>query len=196
MGFLELIKEYKTALLFLLKFLGIYLVFNLIYGVWVEGFAPVSDPFTYFVSGQTITLLEFFYDGLDYEYYPHEPLVWLALDKVVIINAFEGCNGINVMILFFAFIIAYKGPLKQTIIYTLGGILVIHLANIIRIALLFVVAERFESLYYFTHKYLFTATIYGVVFLIWFFWVKGINQLEKREKEYTDEEELELEDEL
>ena len=174
-----MLKQYKPALLFLGKFLGVYFVLNIAYGFWYETFSPLADPITYFVTSQTIWVLDFFYTGLSFDYYPYEPLVWMSLGNQFILNAFEGCNGINVMILFLAFIVAYKGPLVPTLMYMVGGIIVIHLANIFRIAVLFIVAERYHAYLYFTHKYLFTGIIYTVVFLIWYVWVKRANAYNK-----------------
>lgn len=172
-------KEFKPALIFLVKFLGLYFLLNILYGIYFESFAPLADPLTYNVTGQSIWFLDFFYNNLDYEYYPYDQLVWMSLDNNVILSAFEGCNGVNVIILFISFIVAFSGPLKDSIIYIIGGILVIHVFNVLRISLLFVVAEKYYSYLYFTHKYLFTGFIYAVVFALWFLWVRRVNGLKK-----------------
>ncbi len=171
-----MLEQYKPSLFFLAKFLGLYFVLNILYGFYFESFSPIADPITYFVVDNTISFLGLFYNGLDFEYYPSDQLVWMALDKDIILNAYEGCNGVNVMILFLSFIIAYKGELKSTVWFILMGILIIHLSNILRIAILFVVAERYQAYLYFTHKYLFTGIIYSAVFFLWFLWVRKVNK--------------------
>lgn len=170
-------KEYKPALLFLGKFLGLYFVLNILYGIYFESFSPKADPLTYSVTGQTIWVLDFFYDDLSYDYYDYDQLVYLSWENFVILNAYEGCNGINVMILFLAFIVAFKGPLKDSLLFIISGILIIHIANIARIAILFVIAERYQAYLYFTHKFLFTGIIYVVVFILWFFWVRRVRKI-------------------
>jgi exosortase/archaeosortase family protein len=54
------------------------------------------------------------------------------------------------------------------------GLAVIHVANLGRIVLLFLVSLYEPEYLYFTHKYLFTAFIYLFVFLLWILWVMKI----------------------
>ena len=183
---MRLLKEHRPILLFLAKFLGLYFVLNLAYGFYIESFGTLADPLTYWVTGQTISVLDLFYDGLDYEYYPYDTYIWMSLDKEVILNAYEGCNGINVLILFLSFIVAYQGKLKPSILFTIAGILIIHVSNILRIVLLFMVALKFPEYMYFTHKYLFTGIIYAVVFFLWYLWIKKVNKGVKGEEEMSE----------
>src|SRR5690606_20854765 len=89
-----------------------------------------------------------------------------------ILAVYEGCNGINVMIIFVAFLLAF-GPMVKAMLWFLPlGLFMIHMMNLVRITLLFWVSIYVESLMYFTHKYFFTATLYVVVFILWVWWVK------------------------
>lgn len=168
---MKIFRQNKPVFIFLLKFLGIYFLGNIVYGLWVESY-QLADPATYFVSVQSSWILQLLYPNINYAYNPDIPHVWMSLGNRTVINIFEGCNGLNVMILYIAFIVAYRGSLKYTVYFMAGGILFIHLANLFRIALLFVVAEEIPRYMYFTHKFLFTGIIYAAVFLLWFLWVK------------------------
>jgi exosortase family protein XrtF len=95
----------------------------------------------------------------------------LKNDGLVVINVYEGCNGINVIIVFVAFLVAFGGPPKSLVLFGIGGIVLIHLFNLARIAFLFFLALSNSRSFYYYHKYLFTATLYGVVFLLWAVWV-------------------------
>ncbi len=50
---IKLIKEFKPALLFLLKFLGMYVILSIFYGIYVESFGTNPDTITIWVSQQT-----------------------------------------------------------------------------------------------------------------------------------------------
>ena len=94
----------------------------------------------------------------------------------------EGCNGVSVMILFIAFIIAFSTTFKKTSLYILIGLLIIHLLNIVRIALLglgFYYYPEHEEL---LHDILFPLFIYGVVFALWVLWVMKFSGNAKKSK--------------
>ena len=64
-----------------------------------------------------------------------------------------------------------------------AGILMIHLANVIRIALLFWVAKHHETWFYYVHKYIFTAALYVIVLLLWWVWVSKMIKTNDRAKQ-------------
>ena len=53
-------KEFKPTILFLAKFLGFYLIANLIYGAYVTAYVPGADPVTIAVTNQSAQLLSWF----------------------------------------------------------------------------------------------------------------------------------------
>ena len=67
---IKLIKEFKPALLFLLKFLGMYVILSIFYGIYVESFGTNPDLVTIWVSEQTSGILQWF--NLDTSIYPRE----------------------------------------------------------------------------------------------------------------------------
>ena len=77
-----------------------------------------------------------------------------------------------VFILFFAFIFAFKGRWSDLLWFTPIGLVVIHLFNLGRLALLIHLSQSNSELFHFMHKYLFTLIIYAAVFLLWVVWVK------------------------
>ncbi len=170
-------KEFKPALLFLFKFLGIYIVGNVVYGSYVNHYYPQSDPATNWISKQVSTIISF--AGTPVLTLPNQTKPTISLIEVatndIIINVFEGCNGINVAIVFVAFLVAYQGTLKRTIIFTIVGLLIIHVFNLARIILLFQQAKIHSPYFYYIHKYLFTAVLYVVVLVLWWVWASKFN---------------------
>lgn len=167
-----MLNEFKPVVFFLLRFLGIYLAGNLCYGLFVTYYHPGVDPITFSVTQQVSWLLNLF---------GYQTLVTTVADKHVAdlqtplltaLSVYEGCNGVNVWIIFCAFLFA-MGPIKKQIFYFLGwGTLAIHLSNLLRLSFLFFVSVYLPNFWYFMHKYLFTAIIYLVVFTLWIVWVR------------------------
>lgn len=172
-----MIKEFKPALLFLVKFLSIYFVGNIIYGLYIESFGIIADPMTAWVSEQSVFFLKAV--GMNTETLVDDfaPKVRLLLDEHIVLNIYEGCNGLNVMIIFVAFLVAYAGNLQKLLWFVPFGLLMIHLMNLSRIVLLFFVAEYYENYLYFTHKYFFTGIIYVGVLILWYWWIANLSKM-------------------
>jgi exosortase family protein XrtF len=169
----NLFNEYKASILFLVRFLGIYIVGNVFYGLWVESFGKIADPITVIVASHTAKFLTLA-GTEDVTILPSLllPNVSLMLGGHVVVNVYEGCNAINVSILFIAFLFAYKSNLIKTLIFTITGLLSIYLFNLVRVGGLFLVALYFPNHLYLMHKFVFTGVIYAFIFALWFFWVK------------------------
>lgn len=166
------LKEYKPALRFLLIFVGSYFTLNLLYGVWIESLGNEPDKATYWVSSHT----KIFLNTLGFDAWvspnPDGPTIRLKNGEQVVLNIFEGCNGINVMIVFLSFVWAFAAPKKRWAWFIPMGLVVIHFANILRISLLYWFSEKQQNLFHYFHKYFFTAAIYAIVFILWWWWVR------------------------
>ena len=170
-------REFKPALRFLLIFVGAYLVGNIIYGVYVEWYKPAPDPMTVWVTNQAAYALTKLDGPVESVVSAGEPIVLLrdavqGGDSKTTLRVFEGCNGLNVIIVFVSFIAAFGGRAKQIAIFLLTGFLVIHIANLLRIILLYYTAAYRPLFFYYFHKYFFTAVLYVVVMGLWFVWTQ------------------------
>ncbi|MBS1543395.1 MAG: exosortase family protein XrtF [Bacteroidetes bacterium] len=167
--------EAGVAVRFTAIFIGTYLILNALYGWWVESQYPKADSMTVAVARQCAATLR--WSGYDAQIseLPAQPSVHLMNPERTVLNVFEGCNGLNVMIVFVSFILATAKRWKVAAIFGVAGIMVIHLFNILRINLLYWLSMSTPNLFHYFHKYLFTATIYGVVFLLWAYWMTKLN---------------------
>ncbi len=176
----KMLKDFKPVVFFLLRFLAIYLVGNLSYGLFVTYFEPGVDPITYNVTKQISWVLNVFGNETFVTTDPNKHVADLKTPVQTALSIYEGCNGVNVWIIFAAFLFA-MGPVNKKIFYfLLWGTIAIHISNLLRIGLLFFVSFYLPNFWYFTHKYLFTAFIYLIVFALWIMWVRM--QLRKNEK--------------
>lgn len=166
------LKEFTPSLIFVGKFIGLYLVLNFLYGVLITSYESSPDPFTNQVSNQTALVLNALHWPVTIKDSPTRPTTQIIYEKRAVLSVYEGCNGINTAIIFCAFLFAF-GPYRKELAWFLPlGILIIHLSNLLRIILLFFVARFSPQYMYFIHKYFFTASLYVVIFVLWFWWIK------------------------
>ena len=166
------LKPFLPALYFVLRFVALYVAGNLLYGWMVSSYDPAPDPVTRVIAGQTSVILDFsgFPSAIkDSSTLPNVMLSWNSRNVLAI---YEGCNGLNVMIIFLAFILAMGPYVKRMWWFIPAGLSVIHIMNLARIFGLFMVAVYLPEQFYFVHKYLFTAFLYVIVFLIWVLWIR------------------------
>ncbi|HMV08957.1 MAG TPA: exosortase family protein XrtF [Cyclobacteriaceae bacterium] len=173
-----LISQFKPTILFLVKFLGMYVAGSLLYGWFVTYYNPAPDPVTIWVTNQTAFLIRVLGWNVVAMYSQHVPTVSVVLEVKSIISVYEGCSGINVIIIFWSFLFAFGPWGKRLIFFAVTGALIIHVANLIRVCVLFFVAYYYSNALYFFHKYLFTAAIYVVVLLLWLWWIRNLKKRE------------------
>jgi exosortase family protein XrtF len=173
---MSLYQEFKPSILFLAKFIGLYLVLNIAYGFYLDASQQEADIMTRWVTAQTASIIAAYEDDINIG--PKEDLksVYIFKAKNAILSVYEGCNGLNVMVIFISFLVAY-GKLGIRMLWFIPvGLIVIHVFNLLRIILLFHVTISMPDFLYFSHKYLFTAFIYIAVFGMWALWIFKINE--------------------
>lgn len=166
--------QYKPFLAFLLKFFLTYAVLGLIYLAYLsqyDTFKNEPDGFTALVTSQTVKTIQVF--GYECEAKPHEleASFKVFVDNKYIARVVEGCNAVSVIILFVAFVVAFKGKFQKMVFFIFGGIALIHLLNILRIALICIALLNYPQHQHLLHGVLFPLFIYGVVFILWVVWV-------------------------
>tara|TARA_R110002049_G_scaffold5422_1_gene37557 strand:- start:2416 stop:2832 length:417 start_codon:yes stop_codon:yes gene_type:complete len=114
--------------------------------------------------------------------HPNEPSMKLIINGNYLARIIEGCNSVSVIILFLSFIVAFSGKFKITFFYILTGSVLIYIVNLLRIIILslglYHYPERSEVL----HTVVFPAIIYGMVFLLWIFWVNRFSKLNQKDE--------------
>lgn len=134
---------------------------------------------THLVAMQSDALLDAL--GYDVEMLPHpnEPSMKVVLNGTYLARVIEGCNSISVIILFVSFIAAFASKFKTTFFYMLAGSVLLYTVNLLRIVLLSIGLYHFPQQKDVFHTVVFPAVIYGMVFLLWVFWVNRFSKLKK-----------------
>jgi exosortase family protein XrtF len=89
----------------------------------------------------------------------------------------EPCNGLKVMGLFAIFILAFQGSWKDKLWYIPTGVILIHLANAIRVSALTIIEATHPEYLDFNHNVTFQVLIYGIIFGMWYLWVARFSKL-------------------
>jgi len=131
------------------------------------------------VADQTVQVLSLFNYNVNAIQHDKELSVKLVIEGKYTARVIEGCNSISLVILFIAFIIAFSGTLKATILYSLFGSLFIYVINILRIAFLTVMIFKYPENQELLHGLVFPAIIYGVIFMLWVIWVHKFSNFKK-----------------
>lgn len=169
--------KYKPFLFFLGKFILCYALLAGVYKAYLNGFEPTqTDGMTNLVANQTRWLISQFNSEVSILPHSGQPSIKLYYNYEYVARIVEGCNAVSVMILFVAFVVAFTGKLRTTVLFLLGGCLLIHLLNIARIAALAAALHHFPAQEHLLHDILFPLAIYGVVFLLWMLWVNKFSR--------------------
>lgn len=171
---------YKPFLVFLGTFFLVYIVLTILYQAYLASFGLCQiDSITTMVARNTEQILQLF--DADAKVIENKPDLFIRLmyQQKYVARIIEGCNAMSVIILFVAFIVAFSGKLKPTLLYVFGGSIFIYILNVLRIALLCVLLYRFPEQEHFLHGVLFPLFIYSVVFILWVIWVNKFSKYAK-----------------
>jgi exosortase family protein XrtF len=178
-------KKNKAVILFLLRFFVSYFILSVLYQWYIaenQETAPVYKccPITNTVTKHSVSLGNL--TRYNFKSIPSQDEVsnYFYINNRLVSRIIEGCNGISVIILFWAFIIAFKGKFKETILFGLVGSILIYALNIFRIDVIAIGLYEFPDYTELLHQILFPAIIYGFVFLLWVVWVKYFAIKEKK----------------
>ena len=178
----DLIVKYQSVIKFILTFLLVYAVLTFSYKLYLDasdGSKYYPDYLTNLVAKQSQSVLQTMGYDATIAKHPNEPSMKLIVNKKFVARVVEGCNSVSVIILFISFIIAFAGKFKTTIFYILAGSVLIYAVNLFRIAILSVGLYHYPWRKEILHTVIFPLIIYGMVFLLWMFWVNRFTKTNK-----------------
>ncbi len=176
--------KYKNITLFLVKFFGTYFLLFAVYAYYLNSSQIKENGFqcaslTTQVADHTVSFLNLLGYDVEGEQHTKEMSVKLLVSNRYVARVIEGCNSMSIIILFIAFIVAFAGPKKATIVYVIAGSIIIYLINILRIAFLTMMLHKYPNQQMVLHNLVFPAIIYGTTFLLWVFWVQKFSHQKK-----------------
>src|SRR5690606_24848788 len=135
---------------------------------------------THLVARQSQSLLDTFGYEAEIARHPNEPSMKVIINGKFVARVVEGCNSVSIIILFISFMLAFADTFKTTFLYILAGSVLIYAVNLFRIVILSIGLYHYPWRREELHTVIFPLIIYGMVFLLWMFWVNRFSNLKKK----------------
>jgi len=172
--------QFRPFLIFISTFFAAYILLTLLYKTYLNTFEVNDiDGITTVVGRNVEQLMHIFNCDIKIHKSVANSGLEVWYNDNYNVRIVEGCNAISVIILFVSFVLAFSGKFKTTLSFVLFGILLIYIFNVVRIALLIVLLFYFSEYKHFLHGTFFPLIIYGLVFLLWIFWVNKFSKYAK-----------------
>ncbi len=168
----------RMVKLFLIRALVLFIVWESIYLGLLQKDRILDGPLTNLTAELTAKTLDIFYTNSyfytlqdtkrtysDGWFENEKSVVWK--DQQRLIGIADGCNGLNLFMLFLGFILAYPSTIRLKLFMGLGGLIFIFGVNILRCVGLGMVQIHYPNFTIYAHHYIFNVLTYAVVFFLW-----------------------------
>jgi exosortase family protein XrtF len=176
---------YRPFLVFLLKFFAVYGGFTFLYQFYLSQYDSILafevDAVTRSVAYQVQYVLNFLQYNCQLQPHESQASMKLIINGVYVLRVVEGCNALSVIILFTAFVVAFSGKWLTTICFLFVGSVLIHVMNILRIAVLSLALLYYPEQQTLLHGVIFPLIIYGFVFGSWVIWVNQFSNYARKD---------------
>ena len=99
------------------------------------------------------------------------------------IRVVSSCSGVKQMLQFAVLMLIFPGPWKHKLWFIPIGTFIVHLTNVLRIALLVVVAKNSPENIDHVHDTYVRIMFYVVIFILWLIWVEKITGRKTQKKD-------------
>ena len=149
---------------FFLKIAAFFLLWYILYDLWIMPNGWIDEPLSVNIASITAGLLSAFGETV----FLYDRVVGILGSAGV--EIVDGCNGISAIGLFLAFILAFPGPRLPRLLFSIFGIAIIYLSNILRVTVLAYTQAYWPDGFNFTHDYSTTTIFYIIIFGLWVIW--------------------------
>jgi exosortase family protein XrtF len=157
----------KAVAKFLVSAFLLYILWFVFYDVLGGKEWQFFLDFTYFQTKFSVYLIKLF--GFKDHFQAIDQFIFCDGRKQLRVG--EECNGVVLFALFAGFVLCYPGSWKHKLWFIPLGMLLIMLANVLRISLLTINYKYYRSSFAFNHHVTFTYLVYLFIFLLWVVWV-------------------------
>jgi exosortase/archaeosortase family protein len=190
---MEILSEYKNkwqqipAAVRRMVLLGTLLLiaWKTIYFFWLEPNRTLDEPLTILVAKQTTGLMKMMWPEGNYRILSQEEFrrqkttgpiehLFILKDGKPTISIADNCNGLELMVLYAAFIVCMPGKPSRKWAFILLGIPFIHLANLARCMGLVGMHLQWPGMFNFAYHYLFKIMVYSICFALWALYLKPV----------------------
>ena len=168
---------YRPFFIFIASFFLTYIILTFSYQKYLSTFSTHTvDSVTKTVGINTEQVLLFFDAGAAVKESSSTADMKIIYNNEYVARITEGCNAVSIIILFVSFVVAFSGKLMSTLLFILCGSLIIYVFNVLRIAALTILIFHFPNQESTLHEVVFPLSLYGVVVILWLFWVQNFSR--------------------
>ncbi|SFF14067.1 exosortase X [Thermoflexibacter ruber] len=169
---IDTFQSISPAFRFFILLISIYLSIYFLHQWYILPDGRIDNWLTYVLSVTSEQVLKLISPEAYLKIIPQEPLsqhyLYLGNRAVVFIGA--PCNGFLLYVLYACFILLSTGNWQQKLIFTVLGIGLIFVLNIIRVIALLYILIIDRNLFDLNHHFVFNFIVYGIIFLLWHYW--------------------------
>lgn len=156
----------------------LYVSWYLLYEFFVKPYTLIDEKLITVIIAHASFVLRLF--GLTvYQRLEDTNMQLIGIDGAHPIWIGSPCNALTLFMFFALFVIAFPGGVKRKLWFIPLGIVIIHITNVLRVVALAAINFYAPQYIEFNHTYTFTLLVYGIIFLLWMWWVKSSLKLEK-----------------
>lgn len=175
---------------FLKRALVIFIIWKLLYHLFLFNGRIIDKPLTDFSARGAAEIMRIFYPnsqlfvkeecGVSAEFNNDMACMdFLWMDGKKIVGVADFCNALELYVLYIGFLLAFPASVKRVILFSVIGIVVIYIANIIRLAALASMNMHRMRAVDMAHHYVFKMIVYALIFGLWVLFTKKQLQYEK-----------------
>ncbi len=174
-------KPVKNVLLFFIIVISIHLLWDGFESRFEQndGYKRISASLASNVFDASSYMAELFFEDEITEY-QGQTLYFRSGGAVAVIDA---CSGLKLLVMTFLLFLIFPGAWKRKLWFIPLAMLVMHVANILRVLLLFAAGAFWASQAEFIHLWVLRPMIYGVLFLLWVWWAERAGHAGLRHKD-------------
>ncbi|WP_017729785.1 exosortase X [Nafulsella turpanensis] len=159
----------KKLILFVVKALGLLLLWIFGYELWLKGEGTVDNWLTSLAAAHSSVVFSWMDIPIVNQLTSYGEAMVVAGNPLLYIA--HSCNGLVLYAMFAGFILLFGKQWGKKLAFIGGGLLLIYAMNIARIVLLCLIQLHYPNWLDISHKYIFTILIYAAIFLMWMKWV-------------------------
>jgi exosortase/archaeosortase family protein len=158
---------------FLLNALGFYVFWYIIYELWLHP----KEHLDIWVIKKTLNASLIILKWIGYQTFSGGDRL-MGIDGTSGLWMGDNCDSIELTAIFAGFILVFPGSWLKKLWFIPMGIIIIFLSNVFRMVGLSILQKNVSQKWLnFNHTYTFTIFVYGIIFLLWFWWVRKIAAL-------------------
>ncbi len=157
---------------FLIKAFVVFISWQLVYHLILNPIRFPDKILTNITCYSTAKVLSLYYKDAYAVYSQNKSIIIIGGKKALGIA--DPCNALEIFVLYIAFLFCYPGNLKTRFKYSIIGIVLIYIANILRCSALTLLNLYDKGWMDISHHYLFTIVLYLLVFSLWVKYCKNV----------------------